>query len=134
MAAVKHWHSGIAVILALSFIHVHLSDGTIGPDIFDLLRMCRKGSIPWEPLALIPQAVLYRNFRQVQGMTGGSFLLLMGLYRVCYVANWIVRVNTEPGYKHDILLSIAAVAQVSISARGIIWPAGVRERDLTVLC
>ena len=127
MVAIKLWHWGISVALTAAFVKVHLSDGKMSPD---LPQIWRNASNILEPQALIPQAVLFRHYSQVEGLTGGSFLFLMGLYRLLYIANWVVSAHAGKQYKHDILLSVAAVAQVSICAWGIFWPDGAQVRDV----
>ncbi|KAI2493012.1 ER retention sequence binding [Fragilaria crotonensis] len=84
----------------------------------------------WEPLSLIPQAVLYRRYRQVEGLMGASFLFLMGLYRLLYVAYWIVRTDTGDLYAHDLLIYLGGGAQVLIASCALFWPDRTNEGDL----
>ena len=127
MATVNIWHRLMAMVLTFSVCFLLSNTNEIDP-----LEICWTASILWEPLALIPQAILYRRYRQVEGLTGASFLLLMGLYRFLYIANWIFRANTEPHYKHHVLVYIAGAAQVLVSAWGLFWPHGTQEQDLTM--
>ncbi|KAI2502706.1 ER lumen protein retaining receptor [Fragilaria crotonensis] len=126
MAAVKSWHYVIATILTFSFSYL-ISDATFG---IDPLEICWTASFIWEPLALIPQAILYRRYRQVEGLTGASFLFLMGLYRFLYIINWMYRANTEKRYKHHLVVYFSGGAQVLIAWYALFWPDGRNEGDM----
>ena len=88
---------------------------------FDFFEVCWHFSILLEPIALFPQAVMYRRYRQVESLAGGTFLLLMGSYRFLYIINWIFRANTETHYRHHILVYVCGCAQVVVASWGLFW-------------
>ena len=126
MAAVGSWHYVIVLILTFTLACL-LTNGRSG---IHAIEVCWTASILWEPLSLIPQALLYRRYRQVEGLTGASFLFLMGLYRLLYIANWIVRANTERQYKHHPLVYFGGGVQVLIASCALFWPDGTNEGDM----
>ncbi|KAI2502708.1 ER lumen protein retaining receptor [Fragilaria crotonensis] len=128
MAGVQFRHYVIATILTFSFPCI--LSLSVGSDI-DPMDVCWTASILWEPLALIPQAIMYRRYRQVEGLTGASFLFLMGLYRFLYIINWMYRANTEKWYKHHLVVYFGGGAQVLIASCALFWPDGTNEGDLS---
>ena len=129
MTTVKIWHRLVAMVLIFSVCFCLPSNHHLDP-----VEICWTAATLWEPLAMIPQAILYRRYRQVEGLTGASFLLLMGLYRLLGIANWIYRTSTEPHFRHHVLvyMAIANVAQVLVIAWGLFWPHRAQEQDLMV--
>ena len=127
MAGVQFRHYVIATILTFSFPCI--LSLSVGADI-DPMEVCWTASILWEPLALIPQAILYRRYRQVEGLTGASFLFLMGLYRFLYIINWIYRANAEKHFKHHPLVYLCGGAQLLIASCALFWPDGSNEGDM----
>ena len=77
-------------------------------------------SIVLESVALIPQAYMFRKYRQVENLTGGAFLLAMGMYRGLYILNWVVRGHTESFHHHDYLVYACAVVQVMVGLGGVV--------------
>ncbi|KAI2502707.1 ER lumen protein retaining receptor [Fragilaria crotonensis] len=127
MAGVHFRYYVIATILTFSFPCI--LSLSVGADI-DPMEVCWYASILWEPLALIPQAILYRRYRQVEGLTGASFLFLMGLYRFIYIGNWIYRANTSTIFKHHPLLYLCCGAQVLVASWALFWPDGSNEGNM----
>ncbi|KAI2493013.1 ER retention sequence binding [Fragilaria crotonensis] len=117
MAAVKPWHYVIATILTFGAA-CFLSDNKHGTD---PVQIFKAASSLWEPLALVPQAVLYRRYRQIEGLTGASFLFLMGLYRLLYMVNWIVSAKTEEWLNHTLLDYLGGGAQALIASYALFW-------------
>lgn len=64
---------------------------------------------------------MYRRYREVESLTGGTFLLLMGLYRFLYILNWILRVHSELRYKRHVLIELCGCAQVVVASWGLFW-------------
>jgi len=61
----------------------------------DVVKLCFIMSLLLEPLSLLPQADMFRRYQQVENLTGGAFLLLMGAYRGFYILHWIYRATNN---------------------------------------
>jgi len=79
-------------------------------------------SVFMEPVALIPQAYMYRRYRTVENLTGGTFLSMMGGYRGLYVLNWIYRAHTEPYYRHHYVVYVCGIFQVLVAWGSVVMP------------
>lgn len=111
------WKHAVAPAAAIAFV-VHLLFGS-GLEEFDLMELSWTFSIVMEPLALIPQAIMYRRYRQIESLTGGTFLLMMGTYRLFYVLNWIWRAHNEPHYRHHYFVYACGCCEVLIAFGGL---------------
>lgn len=132
MAAMKGWHYAVVMVLTLSLAGLLSAEGFhIRP-----LRIVWISSLFWEPLSLIPQVILYRRYRQVEAFTEASFLLLMGLYRLVYIADWIVTDNYHHMHQDDFYApyrfwnDMSCVAQVSIASWALFWQDGANHGRL----
>lgn len=127
----ERWHHVVVMVLTLSLAEFLSTEGfRIRP-----LRILWIASLLWEPLSLIPQAILYRRYCPVNGLTGASFLLLMGLYRLLYIADWIFSDNSNYGDEFysplRFLNMMSHTAQVLITSCALFWPDETTERHLT---
>lgn len=109
--------------------HLHGSAGSY----FDFLEFLWTVSLYLEAAACIPQIVMFRKYRQVESLIGGGFILLFGIYRGCYVLNYIVRAHTEKGYQIHWALRLSSIAQFLVCTLGVFWPARKGEAEAAPL-
>ena len=119
-----HWNKVAAPSFCLGFV-VHLMGS--GFSDFNLVELFWTFSIVLESFALLPQILMYRQYRQVENLTGGAYILLMGAYRFLYGINWIYRANYEPHYKHHWVVYFFGMVQVVVAAWGFFWPSASTE-------
>jgi len=117
---VQHWKIIAAPIAIVAF----LTPRSIGSDDLDYLW---RFSILLESVAMVPQIMTFRRFREVENLTGGAFILMMGGYRGLYCLNWIYRSHTEIYYQHNYLVYVCGVVQVITSFAGFFWKASSDE-------
>jgi len=60
-------------------------------------RRCWAFSIYLEAVAILPQLFMLQKQGGAESLTG-HYILLLGLYRLFYILNWIYRYATEPHY------------------------------------
>lgn len=121
----QHWKNIAAPIAIVAFLCPSSgSPGSIGFDVLDLLW---NFSILLESVAIVPQIMAFRRFREVENLTGGAFILMMGGYRGLYCLNWIYRSHTEIYYQHNYLVYVSGVVQVITSFAGFFWKASLDE-------
>lgn len=68
-------------------------------------------SIVLESGAILPQLMLLRRYRMIENLTA-NYVFFMGIYRLMYIFNWVHQAYNEPGYRHHLVVYIAAVLQV----------------------
>ncbi|KAL7549154.1 hypothetical protein ACHAWF_012419 [Thalassiosira exigua] len=85
-----------------------------GYDIFsDTQALLWKFSIYLESVSIIPQLTLLRRYRIVENLTV-NYVLLLGLYRLFYIFNWIYRSHyRKPGYRHHYMVYFCGVLQTA---------------------
>jgi ER lumen protein retaining receptor len=93
----------------------------------DLMDLCYTFSIMLGAVAVLPHIIMFRKYREVESLTGGSFILLMGLYRFLYILNWVYRAHTESNYRHHWLVYISGVLQAILGFAGFFWPPPANE-------
>jgi ER lumen protein retaining receptor len=93
----------------------------------DWMDLCWTFSMLLEAVAVLPQIIMFRKYREVESLTGGSFILLMGVYRFLYILNWVYRAHTESNYRHNWLVYICGVLQAIVGFAGFFWPAPANE-------
>jgi len=119
-------------ILALAFVITCLGSGTVditadeafevhfASNRFNVLEYLWTFSILLEPLAMVPQLDMFRKNRSTN-INVRMAILLMGLYRLLYIVNWIHRAYTERGYRHHLLVYFAGVVQVLMYSDFVLW-------------
>ena len=70
-------------------------------------------SIYLEAVAIIPQLILLQRHGEVENLTS-NYVVLLGIYRGCYVLNWIYRAATELSYHFIWLMFIAGMVQTAL--------------------
>jgi len=68
--------------------------GAITCDALTIIEVLWTASIWLEAVAMIPQLVLLAKMREVENLTS-HFVACMGLYRFCYILNWIHKYANE---------------------------------------
>ena len=81
-------------------------------------------SVVLEPVAILPQILMFRRYRQVESLTGGAFIFLFGVYRAFYMINWVCRVATSRYFQtyfqyHHFLIYSCGLIHVAICMGGI---------------
>jgi len=115
----SHWkHLALPCFVVGFFIQLVASASTYE---FDFTELLWTVSILLETVATLPQILMYRKYREVESLTGGTFIVLMASYRFMYVLNWIYRTLTERRYRHHWLLYSCAVVQVALGFVGFCW-------------
>jgi ER lumen protein retaining receptor len=114
-----HWKKLVSPCVCIAFLVHFIGSGFA---YFDLLELFWTFSILLEAVSTLPQILMYRKYREVESLTGGSFILLMGGYRFMYILNWIYRAHTEKHYKHHWLVYYCGVVQAIVGFAGFFWP------------
>lgn len=91
----------------------YLADGFKHFDVHHILWLC---SIMLESISLVPQVIMFRRYRHVEHLTGGSFLLMMGSYRLLYIFNWLY-INLN--YEHNWPVYILGAIQFCVGVGGM---------------
>jgi ER lumen protein retaining receptor len=93
---------------------VHLMGS--GPRYWPVLELLWTFSICLEPVAMLPQLIMFRSEKAIKGNQGKDEILipifLFGIYRGFYILNWIYRAHNERNYRHRWLVYICSVIQV----------------------
>ena len=80
---------------------------------FDVIEFLWTFSIIMESVAMLPQLRLFQHNRDILNTPVRLAIAMRGLYRFCYILNWIHRTRTEPYFVHHYVVYISAVVQVS---------------------
>lgn len=70
-------------------------------------------SIYLEAVAIVPQLIVLQRHGEVENLTS-NYVVLLGIYRGCYVFNWIYRAATEKSYHFIWLMFIAGMVQTAL--------------------
>lgn len=90
-----HWQylAAPAAVVAL-FLHYGWSSGSW---LSMFVEMCWAFSQYLEAVAIFPQSVLMRRDKEVANLTS-QYVFSLGVYRVCYILNWIFKLATRDNY------------------------------------
>jgi ER lumen protein retaining receptor len=80
---------------------------------FEFLEIMWTFSIYLEAVAIIPQLILLQRHGVVENLTS-NYVVLLGLYRAFYIANWIFRAFAEKSYHTIWLMLIAGIVQTAL--------------------
>nr|CCA19520.1 ER lumen protein retaining receptor putative [Albugo laibachii Nc14] len=80
---------------------------------FELMEIFWTFSIYLEAVAIVPQLILLQRHGEVENLTS-NYVVLLGIYRSCYVLNWIYRASTEKSYHMIWLMFIAGMVQTAL--------------------
>uniref|UniRef100_M4BL46 ER lumen protein-retaining receptor n=2 Tax=Hyaloperonospora arabidopsidis (strain Emoy2) TaxID=559515 RepID=M4BL46_HYAAE len=80
---------------------------------FEVKEILWTFSIYLEAVAIIPQLILLQRHGEVENLTS-NYVVLLGIYRGCYVVNWIYRAATEASYHFIWLMFIAGMVQTAL--------------------
>lgn len=127
---ISHWKIIFLPSVLLGLI-VHMSGSyfDLYSDWIDLMEWAWTASIILESVALVPQILIFRRYRQVENLTGGALILLTGACRMLYILNWIYRAHTEPHYRHHWLVYWCGVVQVIVSFVGFCYTGKLTEDE-----
>lgn len=64
-------------------------------------------------MAIVPQLIVLQRHGEVENLTS-NYVVLLGIYRGCYVFNWIYRAATEKSYHFIWLMFIAGMVQTAL--------------------
>ncbi len=70
-------------------------------------------SIYLEAVAIMPQLIVLRRYREVENLTG-NYVFFLGAYRALYILNWIYRSYNEQFYQHNWVVYICGVIQTAL--------------------
>jgi ER lumen protein retaining receptor len=70
-------------------------------------------SIYLEAVAIMPQLIVLRRYREVENLTG-NYVFFLGAYRALYILNWIYRSYHEQFYQHNWVAYICGVVQTAL--------------------
>lgn len=111
----QHWKYILFPCFAVAFVTYCALD----PFEFNFMGMFWTFSIFLEAVAMVPQLVMFRSDRMLEGNQHGESrdlillpIFLFGIYRGLYIINWIYRAHTEKGYRHHFVVYICGVIQV----------------------
>lgn len=115
---VAHWSR---LFLPSALVALVVSLFGQGLPVITLIELAWTLSICLEAVAMVPQILMFRRYRQVENLTGGAFIVMMGVYRLLYIFNWIYRSQTERSYNPRFLVYACAVVQVTLSLGGFFY-------------
>lgn len=75
-------------------------------------EMCWAFSIYLESVAILPQLFMLQKQGGAESLTG-HYILLLGLYRLFYILNWIYRYATEPHYM-QLIVWVSGTVQTAL--------------------
>jgi len=80
--------SCLAVTCAIRYYEVGALGEDLSADVWTF-------SILLEPVALLPQIIMFRKYREIENLSGGSFIALMGLYRFLDIVDAIMNTPVD---------------------------------------
>merc|ERR1712139_736906 len=84
----------------------------INQDHYSLFEMVWAFSIYLEAVAILPQLFMLQKQGGAESLTS-HYILLLGLYRLFYLLNWVYRYNTEEHYMQPIVW-ISGIVQTAL--------------------
>lgn len=80
---------------------------------FEVLEILWTFSIYLEAMAIVPQLIMLQRYGDVENLTS-NYVVLLGIYRLFYVVNWVYRATTESAYHMIWLMMIAGIVQTAL--------------------
>lgn len=80
---------------------------------FGVLEILWTFSIYLEAVAIVPQLIMLQRYGDVENLTS-NYVVLLGIYRLFYVVNWVYRAMNESSYHTIWLMMIAGIVQTAL--------------------
>ena len=84
----------------------------VNQDHYSLFEMVWAFSIYLEAVAILPQLFLLQKQGEVENLTS-HYVMLLGLYRLFYLFNWVYRYATEENYM-QVIVWVSGIVQTAL--------------------